>query len=210
MADRLGALATPAAATTIEIEGTIRIAGTRRFLRFCARERFNLTTTSACWSARIGPCGWLRMRSHPDDGLDRPPSRLLGLFDSAAAQASDGAVCRYLAQLPFAPDAIILNRAIAWRAPGSRTLIASAGRVSVELRLDGEGLIESVSRPEPLRQSHAVGQRRWKIRFSAPRRCEGRLAPTHAQAEWITGGTDEPFWRARVMCWRVEPRQMEL
>jgi len=79
--------------------------------------------------------------------------RVLGLFTIARIQGGDqiakGQIVRYLAELPWKPDALVANRMLVWQVVDNDTLTVSFGsggsRGEVHLTLGADGLIASVS-----------------------------------------------------------------
>ncbi len=115
---------------------------------------------------------------------------------------------RYLAELAWAPDAILLNPDLNWRATDDTHLIVSAGegsrRAEITLALDREGgILEAFASDRP----RAIGRRfvsgEWRGVFSNYSRCEGRLVPMSAEVGWVIEGSYEPVWRGKLAEWRT-------
>ena len=96
-----------------------------RPLRFEAVEEFDTATVAFAWRARFPLFGPVSLRVtdsyQPPNGLLEV--RLLGLpvRRERGAAVARGEVFRYLAELPWAPHAIVANRSLHWRELDPRT-----------------------------------------------------------------------------------------
>lgn len=113
---------------------------------------------------------------------------------------------RYLAELAWAPDAILRNQSLRWRDLDGGQLVVSAGegdrRAEVEITLDQEGRISQVFAAD---RPRAVGDgfepSAWRGTFGGYRWTKGRLIPMSAEVGWVGLSDCEPVWKGRVTEW---------
>lgn len=117
--------------------------------------------------AKAGPFGLISARDALERGEGRFDIRALGFITVARAEHTPalvrGELMRYLAELAWAPDAILLNAALRWRVDGPDMLAVSAG--------DGETASETYSHstatggsPAPLHRTVRVRPPRQRYR----------------------------------------------
>ena len=190
--------------------GKMRESADSAWMKFEARQRIELADCAFEWSAQTGPLGVVRVDDIFRNGGGCLAVKLFGLFSVAGAAKSvsldRGELVRYLAELAWAPDAIVCNRALRWRELGDRRLIVSAGeggrRAEVEITLDQEGRIAEVfaaDRPRAVGDSFEPSA--WRGAFSDYRWINGRLIPMSGQVGWGRESDYEPVWRGRVTEW---------
>jgi len=115
---------------------------------------------------------------------------------------------RYLAELAWAPDAILANPALVWTVIDGRTLRVSAGRDDargeVELRLDENGRIASISaKDRPRKEGAGFVERPWAGRFCDYRRHLGRWLPFAGEVGWVLDGQAVVAWRGTIQSWTI-------
>ena len=115
---------------------------------------------------------------------------------------------RYLAELAWAPDAILANPKLRWRAESTDRLAVSAGEgdtlCEVMLGLDGQGRIASASAPD--RPRSAVPPclpTPWRGRFSDYRRQDGRWIPFAGEVAWEIQGKEIIYWQGQLESWET-------
>jgi hypothetical protein len=122
----------------------------------------------------------------------------------AAGPVTDRAeAMRYLAELPWAPDAILGNPEVAWSEAGAREIDAAletrAGRVSVRFALDAAGDIVEMSAQRPdLAPDGTETARAWRGRFSGYDWVGDRRIPTLGEVGYVDGGAYWAYFRGRV------------
>ena len=110
--------------------GRLRSDSRARWMRFKARQHIAVDRCAFAWRAGVGPLGFI----HVEDALDgvTPIGRVaaLGMIPLARSEYSvpllKGEVMRYLAEMPWAPDAILANSELQWEAQGEGRLAVSA------------------------------------------------------------------------------------
>ena len=213
LALRLGATGSPSlACVTLTQSGTMREGPADRFTRFSAKQRINLHWPDFVWRARTGPLGCVSVTDEMRDGEACLEVRLLGLLRIASLRggedAAKGEAMRYLAELAWAPDAILLNPALSWQVLDDRRLRLAAGsgaaRAEVELGLDREGRIASVEASDrPRREGERFVARPWRGQFGDYRRHEGRWLPFAGEVGWQLEGRWFTVWRGSIGSWSV-------
>jgi hypothetical protein len=190
--------------------GQMRESEASAWMKFEARQRIDLATCAFEWNARTGPLGAVRIRDRFGSDGGRLTVKLFGLLKIAGAAKSvsldRGELMRYLAELAWAPDAILYNRSLRWRDLDYGRLAVSAGEgersAELEIALDQEGRIAEVFAAD---RPRAVGDRfepsAWRGAFSDYRRSKGRHIPMSAEVGWVRGSVYEPVWRGRVTEW---------
>ena len=180
------------------------------WLAFEARQTIRIAECAFKWRAKVGPAGLVRVT----DSLGRDGGRLtataLGLIPVARAGGSAavtrGELMRYLAELAWAPDAMLHNPQLGWRTEGADGLVVTAGegpcRADVTLRLDQDGRIASASAPD---RPRAVGRTfvptPWRGRFLDYRFHEGRWLPFRGEVGWILDGREVVCWEGALTTW---------
>lgn len=135
-----------------------------------------------------------------------------GLIPIARAEHSTvlmrGELIRYLAELAWAPDAILHNTDLHWREDGPDTLIVSAGAAEtasqVVLRLDSDGWITSGSAYNRPRSATAPFlPTPWRGRFSDYRLHDGMWLPFAGEIAWEIDGKENVYWQGHIEHWEV-------
>lgn len=139
--------------------------------------------------------------------------RLFGLFklDSAGGSTTlwRGELMRYLAEMAWAPDAILHNHALRWRADGPDRFIVGAGHgdtaTEVRLDLDSDGRIAGIFAPDRSRSPKPPFQPTpWQGRFT-DYRCHGkRWLPFKGEVGWVIDGVEALYWQGRVETWTID------
>lgn len=177
-------------------------------------------STGACafdWRARLGPLGLVSARDALADGAGRLDIMALGFIPIARSVHSTallrGELMRYLAELAWAPDAILHNAHLRWREDGPDRLAVSAGQdettSEVVLSLDSDGRIVGAFAPDrPRSSTPPVLPTPWWGRFSDYRRHDGRWLPFAGEVAWEIDGKPIVYWQGRVARWAFEnPRR---
>lgn len=212
LAKRLGAdAAASARIVTLTQSGNMRLRTGPRRVRFRARQTINLWEPGFEWRASMGPLGVISVCDAYRNGEGALDARLFGLIRLAhmrGAEVAKGEIMRYLAELAYAPDAILLNRSLAWSVIDERTFLVSAGlgagRGSVQLELDDEGRIGSIfAHDRPYAEGKETDERPWSGRFLDYRRHADRWLPFAAEVGWTVDGQVSNYWRGTLLSWDI-------
>jgi hypothetical protein len=168
------------------------------------------------WAASIkaGPLTLVRVVDAYAGGRGLLEVRVLAAFPMGreeGPEADQGEAMRYLAELPWMPDAILTNRAVTWTeiAPGRvrAALAIGSGEAAVEFILDGQGdfiAMEALDRPgkgpdgEPARMA-------WRGEFGDYGEIGGRRIPRRGEVGWVYADGYEAYWRGRITGYRPRP-----
>jgi len=132
----------------------------------------------------------------------------LRLARAAGPQASRGELMRYLAELAWAPHAMLHNPHLSWSEIDANTIEASAESTDGPAR--GRLVFENgdITRIEADDRPRAVGGRtiptRWHGRCFDYREMDGCRIPTRAVVSWLLEEGPFDYWRGRVTAVRME------
>lgn len=214
LALRCGAQADePSQAVMLSQTGFMRNSVDNHPIRFTAKETIRLGVTEFQWTAGCEPLNLLTVKDelHGEQGrLSLLAFGAVPLLPAIAGlEATRGETMRYLAELPWAPDAILHNRELSWHALDSRTFLVSAGKGAlysrVVLKLGDEGLVSAVlAEGRPRREGRRFVERSWRGRFSAYQERQGRVVPGRGEVGWVVDGSGFDSWVGELQDWRIE------
>jgi hypothetical protein len=201
--------------TTVNLTQTGRMkpVGAARWMSFSAKQTIATRECAFEWLARAGPLGMVSVCDALKDGEGRLDVSALGIVPISHAEHSSALVraelMRYLAELAWAPDAILLNTALRWRADGPDKLAVSAGvgetAAEVALNLDSEGRIAGGFAPDRPRSATAPFlPTPWRGRFSDYRHHNGMWLPFAGEVGWEIDGVEEIYWQGRIEHWDAQ------
>lgn len=191
----------------------LRLARGGPFQRVRARQVTALGSTGLVWDAVLLPRWGLSVLPvmRVLDALDRTggrlEARLFGAIPLAQASGPDitlGEAYRYLAELPWAPDAMLGNPQIRWRIPAAQqieaALVLPQGTAAVTFTLDDAGDIAGVearARPALDAQGKAV-RYDWRGRFWGYRRIGPRRIPEWGEVGYVYPEGYEVYFRGQI------------
>ncbi len=202
----------PGAEVVLSQTGFMRNGVEDRPIRFTAKETIQLGVTEFLWTAGCEPLNLLTVKDELQGEQGRLSLLAFGavpLFPAiSGVQATRGETMRYPAELPWAPDAILHNRGLNWRAQDSRTLVVSAGQGAlysrVALKLGDDGLVcAALAEGRPRREGGEFIERSWRGRFSAYQERHGRLVPGRGEVGWVVEGSGFDCWVGELQDWRI-------
>jgi hypothetical protein len=174
---------------------------------FTAEQVISIYKPGFAWLARMEapPLASARILDSFVDGEGLLEARLFGSLRLARAvgpQATKGELMRYLAELAWAPHAMLHNPQLSWREVDETTVEVSAespvGPARVRLIFENGDItrVEADDRPR------AVGRRsvptRWQGCCHDYREIDGCRIPTQAVVSWLLGDGPFEYWRGRV------------
>jgi hypothetical protein len=177
--------------------------GAEAWMAFTATQMISARACEFDWRARAGPFGVVSANDALKNGEARFDIIALGIFPIARAEHSPalirGELMRYLAELAWAPDAILMNTALRWREDAPDRLAVSAGTgeraAEVVFSLDNEGRIASASAPDrPRSATLPVLPTPWRGRFSDYRLHESTWLPFAGEVAWEIDAKQETYW----------------
>ena len=183
------------------------------WMSFTATQTISTQTCAFDWQARMGPLGLISVRDKMADGGGQLNVRALGVVpivqSRSTAALTRGELMRYLAEIAWAPDAILHNTELRWRVDGPDLLAISAGSgetaSEVLLSLDSDGRISGGFAPDrPRSATPPTLPTPWRGRFSDYRRHEGRWLPFAGEVGWEIDGMEIVYWQGRINRWELE------
>jgi uncharacterized protein DUF6920 len=187
--------------------------GAARWLSFSARQTIATRACAFEWRARAGPLGMVSVCDALKDGEGRLDVLALGIVPISRAEPTSalvrGELMRYLAELAWAPDAILLNTELRWREEGPDKLAVSAGSgdaaAEIVLTLDGQGRIAGAFAPDRPRSATAPHlPTPWRGRFADFRRHDTMWLPFAGEVGWEIDGVEELYWQGRMERWDTQ------
>lgn len=211
LARRLGATGKASLSSVMLTQrGTMRDRPAGREIGFRASQTIDLQQTEFEWRAAFGPFGCISVTDALKSGEAELNVRAFRGLRIGGAQggtaAAKGEIMRYLAELVWAPDAILCNATLTWTVIDDRTLRVSAGhgerRGEVELRLDETGRIDSVAAQDrPRKEGSRFVERPWRGHFCNYRKHQGRWLPFSGEVGWVLDEGAFIAWRGEVLSW---------
>jgi hypothetical protein len=184
-----------------------------RPLPFAAVQEYAVESIEFEWRAAFGPNRLVRLavvdRYRAGEGL--LTAKVWGLVPvarSSGPEADRGEAMRYLAELPWVPDAIASNPELTWRELGDGSVEVST-RVgetiaSVQLSLDGSGLIRTASAMRPRIAGKTAIDTPWVGEFGDYVELGGIRVPERAEASWELPEGRFTYWRGEIQSLAAE------
>ncbi|MBP1805756.1 DUF6544 family protein [Rubellimicrobium aerolatum] len=212
-ARRAGATGTARAAILTQ-SARLRLRQGGLFSAYATRQTVALGRPGFAWDARRawGPLTWLRVLDAYVEGEGRLEARLLGAFPVARAGGPDAALgeaLRYLAELPWFPDAILGNPSIRWRETGDHRVEAAldtpAGRAAVTFGFDAAGDIATMDSPArpSIGTDGTVARLDWRGRFSDYGIVGPRRLPRRGEVGYAYPSGFETYFEGEVRTCRL-------
>ena len=194
---------------TLLQDGEMRISQGGRFGRFAAWQAISLGAPGFVWLARqdVGPFPKLRITDAYVRREGRLEARLIGSIPVARASGRTltlGEAYRYLAELPWAPDAILGNPDLEWRITARNIaevrLATPAGAARVSFRFDAAGdIVEISAKDRPARDASGNEVLRdWRGYFGDYRQIGPRRIPGTAEVGYVYPEGYEAYFRCKV------------
>ena len=131
------------------------------------------------------------------------------MVDASGPELDRGEALRYLAELPWAPDAILGNPALRWRMVGDDwaevSMQTADGPVALRLRFDGAGDIVEVfaeARDTTDDEGNPVALP-WQGVFRDYRMIGARRIPVEGEVGYIRDEGFRPYWQGRITGYSV-------
>ena len=182
------------------------------WMGFTATQSISTRECAFDWRANGGPAGMISVRDALTVGEAQLDVKALRLFSLAHAENSPalvrGELMRYLAELAWAPDAILHNTGLRWRIHGTDTLAVTAGSgetvSEVVLSLNSEGRIAGAFAPDRPRSATVPNlPTPWRGRFSDYRLHNGRWLPFSGEVGWNIDGQEIVYWQGQINEWQM-------
>ena len=183
--------------------GQMKDIGAITWRSFTATQTMASRTCDFDWRARFGPLGMIHVRDAFQHGEGHLTVKALGLIPIVSTkislQLSRGELMRYLAEIAWIPDAILLNTELRSREVGPDTLAsAGAGETAAEvvLTLDSEGRISAAFAPDrgrTIKPPYLLTP--WRGSFSDYRRHQDMWLPFAGEVGWEIEGKLITYFR---------------
>ncbi|MEW6643114.1 MAG: DUF6544 family protein [Pseudomonadota bacterium] len=216
LAERLGCGSTTGAKSAhVSQVGRMRSNADAKWMSFRAEQTIGLDACSFSWVARTGPFGSVRIVDALDRGTGHLQVTALGLLPLMRSPASPeldrGELMRYLAEIVWAPEAILRNRSLYWQVLDNRNLSVSVGqpdrRATVKFKLDEQGRIADVTAADrPMISRSGVRFLPWFGHVADYRHHNGYWLPFRAEAGWEIDGERIILWEGSITDWRPVPK----
>ena len=141
----------------------------------------------------------------------------LPIADMNGPGADEAELMRYLAELPWAPDAMLHNPQLRWRQLDEKTVEVEAGQggvlAKVRLYFDDSGdIVEMQADARGRSEGMEVVPRPWRGSYSSYREIEGAFAgetgfrriPTKAEIGWLLDEGYFAYWRGQIATYGLE------
>lgn len=178
-----------------------------RAMRFTASEDFAVERVAFSWRARFPIVGPLAMAVVDElaDGAGRLRVSMLGvpLQTRTGPELDVGEAMRYLAELPWAPQAIAGNRELRWRVLDERTLEAECHlrgqKATVRWEFDQEGDPVRATGVRPFPAGKAYVPTAWGGDFGEYGSFSGTRLPCFGEAWWDLPDGRFVYWRGEII-----------
>jgi hypothetical protein len=178
-----------------------------RAMRFTAVEEFAVERIGFAWQARFPliPLVAMKVVDEYADGNGQLVARLLGIpvMRQRGPETAVGEALRYLAELPWVPQAIAVNRELRWRELDGREIevatTVAGQQVAVRFEFDASGDIVRAStdaRPRPVGKTFVATP--WGGTFGGYEVVAETRIPTRAEVRWDLPEGPFVYWRGRV------------
>jgi hypothetical protein len=186
-----------------------------KWMNFRAGQTIDLDQCRFSWVARTGPFGSVRIVDALDQGVGRLDVTALGFLPLLRMPASKdldrGELMRYLAEIVWAPEAILHNRSLRWNMLDNGGLSVSAGQpehcATVEFELDEQGRIACATAADrPMISRSGIRFLPWFGHVADYRQHNGYWLPFRAEVGWKIDGERIVFWEGRLTEWWTVPQ----
>lgn len=180
-------------------------------MQFTAKQTISTLRCLFEWRARAGPLGMVSVCDALSESGGRLDVYALGFIPMVRAHRTAalvrGELMRYLAELAWAPDAILHNSELRWRQAGADELAVSAGQgetaCEVLLTLNREGRIARAFAPDrPQSAVPPILPTPWSGSFSDYRLHHDRWLPFEGEVAWEMQGKPVVYWQGRLEEWK--------
>ena len=194
------------AAVRVQQTGEMRKKPGARAMPFRATEDFAVDRVAFSWRARfpiLGPLA-LAVLDEFSNGDGQLRVSLLGvpLQTEKGPETAVGEAMRYLAELPWAPQAIVANRELEWQGIDNESIEVAcrvgATRVAVRWHFNEDGDVAGATGMRPFLVGKTFVPRRWGGEFGEYATVHGIRAPISGQVWWDLPEGRFVYWRGRL------------
>ena len=185
-----------------------------RWLPFRAEQEIAVDRVEFAWRAsfRAAPLVSVRVQDWYRAGVGGLDVRLWGVVPVVRAsgeQFARGEAMRYLAELAWAPQAMVANPALEWRQVDESTVEVATRvareRVAVLLHFDAAGdIVGASTEARPRMVGKQVVDTPWSGAFGEYREFNGVRLPATAEVSWLLSDGPFTYFRGRVTGWSAD------
>lgn len=194
------------AAVRVQQTGEMRKKPGARAMPFRATEDFAVDRVAFSWRARFPILGPLALTVVDEftngDGQLRVSLLGIPLQTEKGPETAVGEAMRYLAELAWAPQAIVANRELEWQEIDNESVEVAcrvgATRVAVRWRFNEDGDVAGVTGMRPFLVGKTFVPRRWGGEFGEYATFRGIRAPISGQVWWDLPEGRFVYWRGRL------------
>lgn len=207
-AARCGATGTPSGVYLTQ-NAEMELSPGAAWQRLLAQQWIDVTKAGFVWQARQTKAGlvWLRVIDAYVQRRGQLIVRLLGAIPVVRAKGPEVDVSeamRFLAELPWAPDAILANPDLRWAVPAPNVFRVTLHDVSVDLILNKAGdVVEMRAKDRPALENGQLILREWRGVFSDHKTLAGRRIPTRGEVGYMRDGQYQPYYRGTVTAYEL-------
>jgi hypothetical protein len=114
---------------------------------------------------------------------------------------------RYLAELPWVPEAMLHNRHLRWKELKEDVIEVSAdsagGLARVRLQFQNGDVVRAEADDRPRAEGNRIVPSRWEGRFWDYREVSGRRIPVRAEVSWLLDDGRFSYWRCEILAAEV-------
>lgn len=212
-ADRgmMGAL--PAGAVRLTQAPEMRLKPGADWQPLTARQVISAGTPGFAWIAAmtLGPMPIVRVIDSYTGGMGLLDVRLLGAFRMGVEEGPEAALgeaMRYLAELPWSPDAILTNPELRWAVTPDGVSVAldtAGGEAQVNFGLDANGdvvTMQAEGRPAKLADG-TPARLGWRGAYARYSEIGGRRIPVYGEVGYVYPEGFEAYWRGEIISYGV-------
>ncbi|WP_319826047.1 DUF6544 family protein [Thalassovita sp.] len=133
---------------------------------------------------------------------------LLGSIPVARAEGAEAdraEAMRYLAELPWAPDAMLRNGDLAWQVLGPTQWQVSLNGATVDMHLNADGdIAEITAKDRPAKEGNVMILRDWRGIFRDYADFGGRRIPMSAEVGYVFDEITKPYFKGRITSYTME------
>lgn len=187
--------------------GEMRSAPDAPWRPFTAEQVINIHHPGFAWLARmqVMPLLSAHVLDCYVDGVGLLEARLCGSWPLArltGPEVSKGELMRYLAELVWAPHAMLHNPQLSWRVIDATAVEVSArsahGPARVRLVFENGDVARMEADDRPRAAGRCIVPTRWQAWCGGYREIGGCRVPTEAVVSWLLDGEPFEYWRGKI------------
>jgi hypothetical protein len=211
LAQRMGARSDAAPSVEFDQSGTMWMSRGAKATPFSAHQIVGVSTPAFAWRAALDPVGAVLVADYFSEGTGGLEVKLFGAVTLARMVGTpgmnQGEMLRYLAEVPWNPDAILMNELLDWTVVDPQTIRVASGvgedRGEITFNLNADGLIHRMSAPSRVYADKGrMTALPWHGRFWDHQKIGGRLLPLQGEVAWVIEGDEFVYWRGRLLNWK--------